>query len=637
MHPNPLASLQRQLSLERSVRTGLSALITGAVTGTALVAVGTSAAQAAPTPLTVQMSVRTGGFAPGLGPNGGSGDDERRTMSDDGRYVVFEASGPVLEGQAPLERHVVRRDRHLGTTVLISRNSAGVKGNANSYLPSVSADGQVVAFHSYASNLVAGDTNAQSDIFVHDVRTAKTTRVSVTSAGGQVSASGGTNIVGPPSISADGRFVGFTSQASGLAPGDSTQTHAYLHDRRTGTTEVVSRSTTGAVVNVMPSSTVSANATGTLVAFQTVSSAVVPGDTNSDPDVFLRDRTADTTSKIPGGEDGAGQHSLSADGRYVVFNSSSSDLVAGDTNGRYDVFVHDRTANTVKRVSVASNGAQADHHSTMPAISKDGRYISFVSAATNLVAGDTNGVNDVFRHDQVTGQTIRVSVAGNGAQNSLESRFAAISGDGQHVGFDSHGRTLTGVDSLGYGQVYVRDLADRWPALHARVVLPGSVYRNYDQRIAARDIRTGPALSITWTPAAGTKGGVVRRTAGVSANQLVLRAPNRFGRYVVTATYAGNVVGTRTITVRKALVRKPAARVKNGKKLTLRTTGLRRGATLQVIYQPRGKTKGKAVKRSAKVNARGVAKVSVAPRRGTYRVVVRGQGTVLRTSVVRIR
>ena len=604
----------------------------------ALTAVTTSATLAAPpSPTTVQVSVTTGGFAPGRGANDGGRSAERRLVSDDGRYVVFEASGPVVPGQKPTEWQIVRRDRHLGTTTLISQSTAGKVGNARSGSPSISADGHVVAFHSYASNLVPGDTNGQSDVFTHDVRTGKTTRASATNSGGQVSVNGGTNIVGPPSMSADGRYVGFTSHAQGLAPGDTANTNAYLHDRQNGAIEVVSRSTSNLVVDVMPSSTVSVGDGGNIISFHSGNSSVVPGDSNLDPDVFVRNRSAGTTVMVPSGEDGSSNHTMSANGRFVAFVSRSDNLVPGDSNAKDDVFVHDRVTGTRQRVSIATGGGQANAHSSRPSISKDGRYVTFVTGATNLVTGDTNGQDDAFRHDRITGKTIRVSVAANGAQNGYSSRSPAISGDGQHVTFESHGRTLTKVNTQGYGQVFVRDLTGKWPALHARIgTLPGKVKPSANHRIATRDIRTGPALKITWAPRGKTKGKVVRQNATVSGNRFVLGSPKRPGTYAVTVKYEGNTVRSRTIAVIKPTAKKLPASIKKGKKLVVRTAGLSVGQQIQVRFKPSGTTKGAVVKRKAKVNKKGVAKVATTSRRGTYKVTVRAQGATLRKGSLRI-
>jgi len=618
----------------RSTLASATALATAGV-ALALAPAGTAATQAT----TVQVSVRTGGFAPGLGANNLGAEADRRTVSSDGRYVVFAASGPVVPGQRSLEWQVVRRDRHLGTTTLVSRSTEGVMGDGHSGSPSISADGNLIAFHSYAANLVPDDTNGQSDVFVHDVRTGTTTRVNVTSAGEQVTHDGpGVNPTGRPSISADGRHVGFVSSAEGLAPGDDNHTQAYLHDLATRTTEVVSRSAVGTVVDAYPGSAVSVSEDGNRVAFLSLSADVVPGDVNSDLDVFVRDRAADTTHRVPAGEDGAGQHSLSADGNRVAFVSTS--ILADGADGSEQAYVYDLDEGRVRHASRSSDGAWGNAASSHPVLSADGRYVAFESRADNLVAGDTNGVFDVFRHDLATGETVRVSVSDSGAQADDESRAPSISGDGQHVAFESYGSSLTPAGTAGYAQEYVRDLQGRFRALFAAIPrLPARVNASSSGRVATRDIRTGPALEITWQPTGGTKGKPVVRRAAVADDAFVLKAlgPGRAGQYEVTVTYDGNLVIRSTVTVVRPAVTNLPGQAKRNKPVTIRTAGIDRGEKVDVRFVPRGATKGKAVDRTARVSAKGVVKVKAASREGTYRIVVRHGGKVLKQGQIRIR
>src|SRR5690606_11863360 len=137
---------------------------------------------------------------------------------------------------------------------------------------------------------------------------------------------------------------------------------------------------------------------------------------------------ADRNSLVP---------SISADGRFVAFQSVATNLVPGDTNGNNDVFVHDRQTGVTQRVSVASDGAQGNGISTTASISADGRFVAFQSAASNLVPGDTNGATDVFVHDRQTGVTERVSVASDGAQGNANTSEASLSADGRYVAFQS--------------------------------------------------------------------------------------------------------------------------------------------------------------------------------------------------------
>jgi Tol biopolymer transport system component len=182
------------------------------------------------------------------------------------------------------------------------------------------------------------------------------------------------------------------------------------------------------------------SAHGRFVVFSSAATDLVPGDTNRQRDVFVRDVTSGRTTRVSVGAGGveangeSRQGSISADGRYVAFNSRASNLVAGDTNGEWDVFVHDLRTGRTTRVSVGNQG-QADQSSIGPEISADGSHVAFTSAATNLVAGDTNDTQDVFVRDLRTQRTERVSVASDGSQLDVYSNVSAISGDGRRVAF----------------------------------------------------------------------------------------------------------------------------------------------------------------------------------------------------------
>jgi Tol biopolymer transport system component len=336
-------------------------------------------------------------------------------------------------------------DRQTGQTTRVSVASDGSQGNVESYDPFISADGRYVAFHSDATNLVGGDTNGDRDVFVHDRQTAQTTRVSVASDGSQ-----GNSHSRYPSISADGRYVAFHSDATNLVGGD-TNGHGdvFVHDRQTGQTTRVSVASDGSQGNSYSRNS-SISADGRYVAFHSFARNLVGGDTNGRGDVFVHDRQTAQTTRVSVASDGSQGNdysfwaSISADGRYVAFQSLASNLVGGDTNGRYDVFVHDRQTGQTTRVSVASDGSEGYNSSDHPFISADGRYVAFHSDAGNLVGGDTNGDRDVFVHDRQTAQTTRVSVASDGSQGNDWSWEPSISADGRYVAFHSFASNLAG-------------------------------------------------------------------------------------------------------------------------------------------------------------------------------------------------
>ena len=304
------------------------------------------------------------------------------------------------------------RDRLLGTTMRVSVDSDGTQGDRHSWDMSISADGRFVAFSSDATNLVADDTNANRDIFIHDRDTdndgifdesgaVATPRVSVDSFGAQ-----GNGRSDGLSISADGRFVEFSSSANLVAGDTNGAEDIFVHDRQTGTTERISVDSLGAQANGFSSDGNSISADGRFVAFESFASNLVAGDTNGTSDIFVRDRLLGTTTRVSVdslGTQGNGRSedfSISADGRFLGFQSLATNLVAGDTNGKKDVFVHDRQTGTTERVSVHSDGTPGNGGTEEVAFGAAGRFVAFGSDATNLVAGDTNGVADIFVHDR---------------------------------------------------------------------------------------------------------------------------------------------------------------------------------------------------------------------------------------------
>ncbi|HEX2576998.1 MAG TPA: hypothetical protein VHK88_11665 [Aquihabitans sp.] len=351
----------------------------------------------------------------------------------------------------------------------VSRSTSGAQGNGSSTSPAISDDGRFVAFASNASNLVSGDTNATSDAFVHDAQAGTTTRVSVSSNGGQ--GNGLSAAFEGPALSGDGRFVAFTSAASNLVAGDTNGLiDVFVRDLQTGTTtreavdahgptlsddgrflayvsgsQVVVRDRQLGSTEVVPSGRGTEakhpdlSGDGRFVAM-TITTAVEFGVAD---EIWLydrRDQLLDRLSYLEGnaywpsvsddgrtvtfGESGGdaawivdrGRVSplpgglsyapeVSDDGRFVVYRSENSRLVSGDTNDRDDVFVLDRTTGAVSRASVSADGTEGNDSSDSPVVSADGRHVAFASRATNLVPDDTNGVVDVFRRDRGEQQT----------------------------------------------------------------------------------------------------------------------------------------------------------------------------------------------------------------------------------------
>lgn len=348
-------------------------------------------------------------------------------------------------------------------TARVSVSTGSTQANNNSFLPDVNENGQFVVFHSFASNLVTGDTNGNLDVFVRNRQTGETTRVSVGTGGTQ-----GNNASRAADLSADGNLVAFESDATNLVAGDTNgERDIFVHDRQAATTTRVSVAT-GAVQANNDSLNASLSGDGRFVAFESEATNLVAGDTNNRNDVFVHDRQTGTTTRVSvatGGAQADGNSvlpAISTDGRFVVFHSTATNLVAGDTNGISDVFVHDRQTGETTRVSVATGGGQGTGSGPAPAfapaISEDGRFVAFESISTNLVAGDTNGILDVFIHDRQTVTTTRVSVpTGGSPQANDESVEPAISGDGRFVVFLSFATNLVPGGTSGNGDVFVHD------------------------------------------------------------------------------------------------------------------------------------------------------------------------------------
>ena len=391
------------------------------------------------------------------GAQGNGGHTITPSISADGRYVAFDSDADnLVPGDTNGSKDVFVRDRLSGTTERVSVDSGGQQGNASSEWASISSDGRYVAFQSSATNLVAGATSG--GVYVRDRLSGTTELVSRSSSGLQ-----GNGLSSAPSISADGRFVAFMSSSTNLVANDTNGfVDIFVRDRSAGVTERVSLSFTGDQAN-SDSFWPAISADGRYVAFSTPASNLVAGDTNEAGDAFIRDRQTGTTECVnigPGGVFGnyeSWSPVITPDGRYVAFQSLASNLVAGDTNISIDIFVRDRQSGTTDRVSLDSSGIQGDGDSQWPSISADGRYVAFQSGATNLVPGDTNGVQDLFLRDRQNGTTERVSVSSAGVQGDLDSWAPPMTPDGRFLAFQSYATTLVPGDTNGALDIFVRD------------------------------------------------------------------------------------------------------------------------------------------------------------------------------------
>lgn len=314
------------------------------------------------------------------------------SISANGRIVAFvsHASDLIPDDPPGFSTDIYVRDLDGGVTERVTLALDGVSApDGPSYGPSLSADGRMVAFHSGASDLAAGDVqDSQDDVFVHDRQTGITRKLTP----------GADSFSNGAAISGDGRHVAFQSRATNLVPGDGNgRDDVFVHDMEAGATQLVSVGLGGA-----------------------------------------------------GADDSSDSAAISADGRYVAFTSGAGNLVAGDANGFVDVFVRDVEAGITILVSRAHDGSPADEHAYDPCISDDGSIVAFHSDASNLVADDANGHGrDVFVHDLASGTTRLVHRAPGGGSGDGIAENCGLSGDGRQVAFESTSTNLVASDPNG--------------------------------------------------------------------------------------------------------------------------------------------------------------------------------------------
>ncbi|MDO8614300.1 MAG: hypothetical protein Q7T33_01010 [Dehalococcoidia bacterium] len=343
-------------------------------------------------------------------------------ISADGRFVAFQSFAGGLAGDENDAPDILLYERDTGALSRVSR-AGGSAGNGASSRPSISADGRFVAFCSAATDLVPDDTNNAPDAFRLDRQTGEMTRVSV-DGGGRQSGGGCTRTA----ISGDGRFVVFQSGAADLVDGDTnSQPDVFRKDTQSGQVARASVEAGGGQANGGSGARgVSISEDGRVVAFDSAASNLVPGDSNGAADVFVRDIDGATTQRVSVGAEGAegagdsgvGGLALAGGGRYVAFASSAANLVAGDTNGATDIFLHDMESGRTSIVTVTPAGKPADEASYGPAIDRDGGVIAFSSLAANMIFGDRNYQPDVYvSSGEVTTTSVAAGPATPGTGN----------------------------------------------------------------------------------------------------------------------------------------------------------------------------------------------------------------------------
>lgn len=413
-------------------------------------------------------------------------------VTPDGRYVVMGALGspdvvPGVNVDA-FSYHVFLRDRQTGATRVVDVRLDGLSAPENAFGASVTPDGRYVVFLGQGTTLVAGlkyyAAFRETMAYRRDMQTGTTQIVSVNPAGDH-----SVNVVGGEVVvSDDGRYVAYTSSdvsaVSGLTKSGDFRA-VFLRDMQTNTTVLVSRNLAGNGQINGNSTDISISADGRYVVFNSTAPDLAPGDANAKSDVFRFDRTTGQVQLVSvrrtGDGAGDGQSGdadyyrpvMTPDGRFVLFGSFARDLVSNDANGQWDVFVRDMTNGTTQLASIDTTGQAGNANSALGSLSSDGRYAVFVSNASDLVAGDANGKSDVFARDLQTGTTTLVSVnaAGTGSGNGAVSlrpdgpytatTRPAISADGRFVAFRSDASDLAaGITyTPGFANLFVRDLA----------------------------------------------------------------------------------------------------------------------------------------------------------------------------------
>jgi Ca2+-binding RTX toxin-like protein len=415
----------------------------------------------------------------------GNGHSFNPKITDDGRYAVFESVAHNLMGDNSFVKGVYLKDLLSGAITRVSTNGDGFAGNAPSFAPTISADGRYIAFSSSADNLVVGDVNNSSDIFHKDLQTGIVTLVSSDANGAQGGAGLSSNA---SAISANGRYVSFTSQARLVAEDTNDHNDIYLKDVQTGALRLVSIALDGTSSNGTTNySDISGD--GRYVVFESAAGNLVAGDTNNIKDVFVRDMDTNQTVRISNAADGTQAASasvrpeISTDGRYVVFESNAS-LTEDDTQGGpgfTDIYLMDRQGETLTLLSKAADGTLSDGQSLRPTLSADGRYVVFLSYATNLILGETDTDNspDFFRKDLLTDEVVRLASAPTETHSFGDNYETSVSADGRIILLGSAASDLVPGDTNNVLDVFRVDGALK---AHAAAVAEG---RYVEARFAA--------------------------------------------------------------------------------------------------------------------------------------------------------
>ncbi len=381
-------------------------------------------------------------------------------ISADGRYVVWQCeAGNLVPNDFNNQYDIYRRDLVAGVTDLVSVGISGSAGNALSLSPAVSGDGRFVVWSSNASNLISGDTNGTWDIFLRDMVAGITTRISLTGAGGQAPLRSD-----QPRITPDGRYVTFESDADLIASDTNGLKDCYRLDRNTGQLALVSTSSTGTLGDSISYAAQPSDDGRYVCFFSAATNLVSgdtngQGDVFwKDMQTGTLLRVNVSTAGVQANNESIWP-SISGDGQIVTYCSAAGNLVPGDTNGNFDLFARDIVAGTTERLNLQPNGAQADSYVQSPtALTTDGRFVIYASLSTNLVAGDTNGFQDIFIRDRLSMTTERVSFAFNGSQTNSDNFVPHMTPDKRVITYTSTANNIVPNDTNGFRDIFASTL-----------------------------------------------------------------------------------------------------------------------------------------------------------------------------------
>jgi Tol biopolymer transport system component len=411
---------------------------------------------------TSDTGVKNNGFALGASP------------SPDGTVVAFSSEATNLDpADTDTIGDVYTKDLASGDLTLVSTTTEGEKGNGYSWLPSLSADGTAVAFASAATNLHPDDGDSIVDTYVKDLITGELVLVSTAENGVKANAASYF-----PSISADGTAVAFYSAATNLGQvGGSPGYHVFVKDLVTGDVTLAATNDNGKRANGF-SYEATLSADGTRVAFYSEATNLDPADTDTAGDIYVKDLVTGEVMLASVSETGEKSNgwneypAISADGTKVVFVSAATNLDPLDTDEVVDVYLKDLVTGDITVVTVSETGEKSDQFAAEPHLSRDGTKVTFTTTATNLHPGDTDGILDVYVKDLVTGELLLASTSDAGVKGNDHNSQPRLSSDGTIVAFESHATNLDPGDTDTTRDIYVKDtdLPHRCRGLDATII-----------------------------------------------------------------------------------------------------------------------------------------------------------------------